>query len=141
MAHDASKVVLGTTKSNIKTVVNKKGTVGVGLAVFAKNDGTASATSTDGALVGISLGADLSNTDRCPHVVAGLDVPVQLTAAFTPVIGAQVHIVKATGKAGASDGANTIATNAVYASGKLTGVDPVAATTSDVALINMVGGL
>lgn len=139
MGHDASKVLLGSTKSSAKEVDNRKGVIAAGLAVRLKSDDTIVVTAADGNLLGISLGRSLSDTSRTAICRKGLAVPVLLTDAFTPTIGAQVNISDTTGKAAASGGGAT-AVNAVYASGVLTGVDEDGASVN-VALIDFPGGL
>lgn len=142
MAHDASKVVLGATKSTFRVVTNIPGaTRAAGLLVRRKNDGTSSLAKTDGEAVGISVGRNLSGLTNQTYVCrAGLGVPVQLASGFTPVIGAQVHMSDTTGQAGTA-GTGYTGINAVYASGKLTGISEVDGSAVDVALIDMVGGV
>lgn len=139
MAHDASKVLLGSTQSSAKEVDNRKGVIAAGLAVRLKSDDTIVVTAADGNLLGISLGRSLSDTSRTAICRKGLSVPILLTDAFTPTIGAQVNISDTTGKAAASGGGAT-AVNAVYASGVLTGVNEDGASVN-VALIDFPGGL
>jgi hypothetical protein len=137
--HDASKVLLGSTKSSFRTVDNMKGTIQAGVAVRLKNDGTISTASADGALLGISCGKDLSDIGRTNIVRRGTGVPILLTAELTPVIGAQVHISNTTGLAAASGGGAT-GVNAVYTTAVLTGVKEDG-TTANVAFIDFPGGL
>lgn len=139
MAHDASKVVLGASRSSFKIVDNKKGTIDAGLAVRLKSDGTISVAKADGQLQGISFGKHLSNIAVTNICRAGLQVPVLLTSGFTPTLGAQVHINDTTGAADAS-GAGKTGVNATYASGVLTGIKEDG-TTANVALIDFQGGL
>lgn len=139
MAHDANKVVLGASRSSFKIVDNKKGTIEAGLAVRLKTDGTISIAKADGELQGISFGKHLSNIGQTNICRAGLQVPILLTAAFTPAIGTQVNISDTTGMAAAS-GAGATGVNATYASGVLTGVKEDG-TTANVALIDFQGGL
>lgn len=140
MGHDASKVLMGSTRSSVKEVDNRKGTIAAGLAVRLKSDDTISVAAADGSLLGISMGGPLTK-DLARTAIArkGLSVPVALTAAFTPTIGAQVSLSDTTGKAIAAGGGAT-AVNAQYASGVLTGVFEDG-TTADVALIDFPGGL
>jgi hypothetical protein len=141
MAHDASKVQMGSTVSSFKNVDNRKGNIAAGLAVRLKSDDTISVAAADGNLLGVSLGKDLSNIGRTAVVRKGVGVPLQITAAFTPVIGAQVHISDTTGK-GIASGAGATGVNAVYTSGALTMIaEDGTETAAAVALISMPGGL
>lgn len=139
MSHDASKVLFGGILKSFKVVDNKIGTILAGLAVRLKSDGTISIAAADGSLLGISCGKDLSDAGRTAIVRSGLAVPLKLTAAFTPVLGAQVFISDTTGL-GIATGAGATGVNAVYASGLLTGINEDG-TTSPAALIDMQGGL
>lgn len=140
MGHDASKIQLGTTFSNIKDVDNLAGTVEAGLIVRRKSDGTLSIASADGLPVGISLGSGMSGNGRTAIARRGLSVPVQLTDAFNPAVGAQVHISDTTGKAVAA-GAGATGMNATYASTRKTGIKEDGASEVGAAYIDMVGGL
>lgn len=140
MGHDASKVQLGATESSFKNVENRPGVIEAGKIVRLKSDNTISIAAADGAPLGISLGASLSGNDRTAVVKNGDKVPIQLTAAFTPTIGAQVCIDDVTGIAKAS-GSGVTAMNATYISGILTGIKEDGVTTVNVALIDMQGGL
>jgi hypothetical protein len=140
MAHSASTVQLGTTRSTFKDVTNKLGEIEAGKVVRLKSDDTIVITKADGELLGVSLGKDQSDIGRTAIVRSGLLVPIQLTAAFTPTVGEQVFINDTTGIAGAEDTGLT-GVNAVYASGVLTGVKEDGTTTCNVALIDMQGGL
>lgn len=139
MGHDSSKVLMGSNRSSFKVVDNKVGTIAAGLIVRQKSDGTISIAAADGSALGISFGKDLGEAGRTNIVRAGLAVPVLLTDAFTPILGAQVHISDTTGKAIAS-GVGATGMNAVYASAVLTGVLEDG-TTANVALIDFQGGL
>lgn len=139
MAHDASKVVLGTSQSSFRIVDNKPGSIAAGTIVRQKSDGTISIAAADGAPLGISFGQNLGSHPSTHICRAGLKVPVLLTAAFTPTVGAQVHISDTTGIAIAS-GAGATGMNAIYASGVLTGIKEDG-TTANVALIDFQGGL
>jgi hypothetical protein len=139
--HDSSKVLMGSTRSNIKEVDNRKGSIAAGLIVRLKSDDTISVALADGNALGISLGRSLSDTTRTAICRKGLGVPVQLTNGFTPTIGAQVNISDTTGKAVAS-GAGATAMNATYATSTLTGVDEDGNNLADgCALIDFPGGL
>lgn len=139
MSHDATKVLMGATQSSFKNVDNRAGAIAAGLAVRLKSDDTIVITAADGSLLGISLGKSLSDTDRTAVVRKGTRVPILLTSAFTPTIGAQVNISDTTGKAIASGGGAT-GVNATYVSGILTGLLEDG-TTDNVALIDFPGGL
>jgi len=139
MAHDATKVLLGSTQSNIKDVVNKAGTIAAGLLVRLKSDDTISIALADGLPLGISLGNSQSGISRTAIAIAGNRVPVKLASAFTPTIGAQVHMSDTTGEAAAS-GTGKTGLNAVYLTGVLTGITEAGAEVN-VALIAMPGGL
>jgi len=139
MGHDATKVLLGATQSTMKVVTNAAGSIPAGKIVRQKSDGTISLAAADGSPLGISIGKELSDISRTAICRAGLAVPVLLTSAFTPTLGAQVNISDTTGIAIAS-GAGATAVNAVYASGVLTGVLEDG-TTANVALIDFPGGL
>lgn len=137
--HDATKVLLGSTQSSFKTIDNRAGVIPAGKIVRLKSDDTISIAAADGQALGISAGRSLSNTDRTAVVRRGSRVPVLLTSAFTPVIGAQVFIDDTTGIAKAS-GSGVTGVNAVYSSSTLTGVDEDG-NTANVALIDFPGGL
>lgn len=145
MTHNANQVLMGTTQSNIKEVTNHVGTYAAGIAVRQKSDGALSITKADGSLLGISLGSDLSDTNRIAVCRKGLRVPVQLKAAFNPTIGAVVEIDDATGLA-TGDGTKT-ATAATYVTGRLGGSGATGGITENggayvgVALIDFIGGL
>ena len=146
MGHDVTKVLLGTTKSSYKVVTSGKGSIPAGKIVRQKSDGTYSLASADGLPVGISLGVDQANAGFMSIVRNGLEVPVLLTAAFTPTLGAQVHISDTTGLAIAA-GAGATGMNATYAAAapgvvKIKGVlESDGVTEVDVAFIDMNGGL
>ncbi len=141
MAHDATKVQFGTTQSSFKNIDNRPGTIAAGLAVRLKSDDTISVAAADGSLLGISCGKSMSDTARTAIVRKGTRVPIELTAAFTPTIGAQVNISDTTGKAGAA-GAGFTAVNATYITGALTKIAEDGTETASVAaLIDFPGGL
>jgi hypothetical protein len=137
--HDATKVVLGSTQSNHRVSFMKKGTVEAGKVCRLKSDDTVTTVSSDGEIIGISLGKDLSDTDKISILAAGLRVPVLLGDSFTPAIGAVVYIDDADGIAVASATDATVV-NAVYRSQILTGINE-AGTSVNVALIDFAGGL
>lgn len=141
MGHDATKVLMGTTRSSVKEVDNRKGTIAAGLAVRLKSDDTIVVTSADGNLLGISLGKSLSDTARTAIVRKGLQVPIKLASGFSnPTVGGQVAVSDTTGEAKAYTGSGDTYVNAVYASGALTGVQEDG-TEISVALIDFPGGL
>lgn len=140
MGHNPSKVVLGGTLSSVKEVGCRKNEIAAGLGVRQKTDGTASVLAADGILIGISLGKDLSNAGYSAVAYRGMQVPVQLTAAFTPVVGAAVFLDNTTGRAKAS-ATDATAVNAVYRSGILAGIPEGGGADVAVALIDFPGGL
>lgn len=142
MAHSASKVLMGMTRSSYRHATSRKGEIAAGTIVRLKSDQTISVAAADGSALGISLGKDLSNAGYTAIVRSGLEVPILLTAGFTPTIGAQVHISDTTGLAIAS-GAGATGMNATYVSGKLTAIkeDGTEESTNGCALIDMPGGL
>lgn len=113
MSHNPNTVLLGATRSNIKEVGNRVGSVAAGTAVRLKSDGTLSTVAADGGLVGVSLGRDLSDTNRTAFAYKGVGIPVLLATGFTPVLGAAVYIDNATGKAKGS-ATDTTAVNATF---------------------------
>lgn len=139
MGQDATKVLLGGILKSFRVVDNKVGEIQAGAIVRQKSDGTISLLLADGGALGISLGKDLSDAGRTAICRNGLSVPILCTAAFTPVLGTQVHISDTTGLAIAA-GAGASGMNAIYASGLLTGIKEDA-TTGPCALIDMEGGL
>jgi hypothetical protein len=139
--HSPDKVVMGTTRGNIKEIGNRKGVIDAGLAVRLKSDGTISTASADGQLLGISVGKDMSDIGRTAIAYKGIGVPLQLTAAFTPTVGATVAIDNVTGK-GKAAGAGVTAVNAVYLSIPSTGgLAEDGVTIVPVAIIDFPGGL
>jgi hypothetical protein len=139
MSHDASKVLLGATRSSFKVVDNRAGSIAAGMIVRLKSDDTISIALADGNPLGISLGKDLSDISRTAICRKGKAVPVLLTDAFTPTKGAQVNFSDTTGLAIAS-GAGATAVNAIYVTGVITGIKEDG-TTANVALIDFPGGL
>jgi hypothetical protein len=140
MSHNAGVVLLGATRSNIKEVGNRVGSIEAGVAVRLKSDGTISTISSDGSLIGVSLGRDLSDTDKTAICYKGIGVPVLLTASFTPVLGAAVWIDNATGKAKGS-ATDTTAVNASFASAILQGIRESDGSQVNCALVDFPGGL
>jgi len=154
MGHNTSKALMGSTASNHKEVTNFLSVSGTpieaGLACILESTGKVSLDTSEGALVGISLGKDLSDTNRTAVVRKGLRVPVKLKAGFDPAIGGVVAIENDTGLARAYTGSGDRYVNANYATGRIggTGVTGGIAegATSDtgsvgVAYIDFPGGL
>jgi hypothetical protein len=139
MSHDATKVLMGTTRSSFKVVESHAGAIAAGKVVHLKSDGTITTAIADGAAIGVSLGLSQSDIDVCPVVKKGTGVPVLLTADATPVIGAQVNIDDTTGMADDA-GSGVTAVNAIYASGALTGIAEDGSEV-DCVLIDFPGGL
>lgn len=141
MSHDASKILMGTTRSNVKEVSNHAGTVAAGLVTHLKSDDTITVAKSDGQMLGVSLGKNLSDTARTAICRKGLGVPVKLASGFTtPAKGAAVAIVDASGEARAYTGTGDTYVNAVYASGLMTGIFEDGSE-ANVALIDFPGGL
>ncbi len=136
MGQDTTKVLLGGSHSSFKNVSTGPGNIAAGKVVVQKSDGTLTMVLADGALLGVSLGKDLSGTDLFfSYLRNGDNVPI-LIDAFTPTIGAQVQVHATSGIAVASG----TAVNATYRSSTKTGVLEDG-TTANCALIEMVGGL
>lgn len=110
---DTGTVLMGTTLSSIKEIGNRKGSIAAGLAVRLHSNGTIVTTKASGNLLGISLGRDLSATDKTAICYKGVGVPIQLTSGFTPALGATCYIDDVTGKAKAS-ATDATAVNAVF---------------------------
>jgi len=141
MGHNATKVLMGMTRSSFRHAEPRAGSITAGLIVRLKSDATISTAAADGNALGISLGKDLSNIGFTSIVKSGTEVPVALTAAFSPTIGAQVHISDTTGAAIAA-GAGATGINATYVSGALTRINEDGTeTAAGVALIDMPGGV
>lgn len=142
MGHNAGKVLMGMNRKDWKVSDNHVGVIAAGLIARVKTNGELSIAAADGSAIGISLGASLNQDGRSVVCRAGLAVPIQVTAAFTPVVGTQVHISDTTGKAIAS-GAGATGVNATYASVGYVGINEDGTETAAnlVALIDFVGGL
>lgn len=82
MKHDATKVLMGTTRSVIRDVTFEKAdpaTFVAGVAVRRKADGGLQIEDDlTAALIGISLGADLADTAKTAVCRAGLGIPLRL---------------------------------------------------------------
>ena len=134
MAHDPNRIQLGTSQSNIKDVDNRVGLVAAGLVARLGADNTISATA--GTPIGISLGRDLSNTNRSAVARRGLRVPLRLAEGYTPAVGAAVTFDAA--GMGVSGGT---ATKGVYVTGAIAGVPEDGSADVAVALVDFPGGL
>lgn len=154
MSHNADHALMGATGSSVKEVTNfatvSGSVVEAGLAVILESSGKISLDTSEGSLVGVSLGKDLSDTGRTAVCRKGLQVPIKLKAGFNPTIGAAVAIEDDTGLARAYTGSGDRYVNAVFASGRLGGSGAtggvVEGATSDtgtigVAMIDFPGGL
>ncbi len=146
MGHDATKIQLGTTLSNIREVSNFSGnpaTFKAGLCVCLNSSGALSLASADGSTLGISLGVSQSDIARTAVCREGTGVPILLTASFTPVIGAQVAVSNTTGKAKAYTGTGDRYVNAFYQTAKKTAIleDGTEDSTDGCAIIDFPGGL
>lgn len=142
MAHDPTKVLLGTTTSSAKEISNFAGDpddfpAGVGVRL----DTTGNLSLTTGTLIGISLGISLDDTGHVAVARDGESVPVQLTDEFEPVIGDHVYLSDTTGLAVDSGDEDAVVTNATYVSGPLDGIQIDSDTLIPVALVDMPGGL
>lgn len=152
--HNASKALMGAPGSNLREVTNyksKSGTVvDAGLATILESTNEVSKDTSEGMLIGISLGKDLSDLGRTVVCMKGMRVPMQLKSGFNPTIGAQVAIEDDTGLARAYTGTGDRKVNATFATGRLGGSGATGGiaegATSDagtvgVALIDFPGGL
>lgn len=140
MAHDASKVLLGTTRSSFKVIDNMVGTVEAGLVTRITTTGTLTLAKASGEILGVSVGKDLSDAGRTNICRSGLLVPLQVTNAFSPVLGTRVTVSDTTGMA-AAVGAGATAVNAIYKVVGLKGIKEDGVTEVDVALVDFQGGL
>lgn len=139
--HNPNIVLLGSTRGNIKEIGNRKGVIAAGIAVRLKSDSTISTASADGGLLGISVGRDMSDIGYTAIAYKGVGVPLRLTAAFTPTIGAPVGIDNVTGL-GKAAGAGVTTVNAVYSELKSDGgLAEDGVTVVHVAMIDFPGGL
>lgn len=140
MSHDPTKVLMGAGQSNVKEVSNHIGAIEAGLVVRLKSDNTLSIAASDGGILGVSMGKDLSDINRTAIGRKGLAIPVKVASAFTPTVGAQVAISTTTGEAKAYTGTGDAYVNAVYKSSVLTGIGEDGLD-KRVALIDFPGGL
>ncbi len=143
----ADKILLGDVPHSGKEITNHSGVIDAGLVVRLKSDDTITTAKSDGAILGVSVGRDLSNTARTAICRKGLRVPVLLASGFTtPVIGAQVAINDTTGEARAYTGTGDSYVNAVYSSGLVSAIKEDIAMNGiivlhDCAFIDFPGGL
>jgi len=123
--HNSSKALMGSVASNERTVTNYQSvsgaTIEAGLAVIEESTGKISLDTSEGGLIGISLGGDLSGINRTAVCRKGLRVPVKLKSGFDPVIGVQVAIEDDTGLARGYTGSGDRYVNAFYSSGRVGG--------------------
>lgn len=142
--HDSSKVVMGSSESSGKEVTNYPSVGGnvveAGCACILESSGGVSKDTSEGGLVGISLGKDLAHTSRTAVARKGIRVPLKLKSGFTPTVGARVAIEDDTGLGKAYTGTGDRYVNAVYSSAKITGIGEDGLS-KDVALIDFPGGL
>lgn len=84
MSHDASKVILGSTRSSardgVEVFASDPATFKAGLAVRRNSSNLLSVAVGDGGWAGISLGKSLSDVSKTAVLAAGLGVPVLLEA-------------------------------------------------------------
>ncbi len=148
--HNTSKVLMGCPQSSDRTVVSHLGVIPAGTAVRRKSDGTLSTTNTDGDLYGVSLGRDLSAAGYSSICVAGIGVPLILTAGVDPAVGGVVSISNSTGFGATSSATACAATYASWSPASIiarvggTGVNggqQEDGTTVGAALIDFPGGL
>ncbi len=85
MSHDATKILMGTTKSSVKggteAFASAPSTYLAGLAVRRASTNLLSLTKAAGRWVGISLGKELSDVNKTSVLKSGLGVPVLLEKA------------------------------------------------------------
>jgi hypothetical protein len=139
MGHAVNKVLLGSSRSSQREVISLPGEIAAGKVVRIKSDGGISVASSEGSLIGISLGRTLSDITRTLVVYSGTQIPVLLKHNFNPTIGGQVYINDTNGLAEASSLDNT-GTQAIYLSNSLTGINEDGDEV-EAALIHMPGGL
>ena len=112
MGHNASKALMGSVGSSLREVSNYKSkggaVVDAGLATILESDNTVSKDTSEGQLVGISLGKDLSDIGRTVVCHKGLRVPIQLKSGLQPDDWRNVAIEDDTGLARAYTGTATV---------------------------------
>jgi len=153
MSHNSGKVLMGSKESSGGEITNypsvSNSVVEAGCAVILESSGSVSKDTSEGNLVGISMGKDLAHTNRTVVCRKGLRVPLKLEVGFNPTIGAQVAIKDDTGTGKAYTGTGDRYVNAVYASGRLSTLNTGGIAEGDtnddgtvgVALIDFPGGL
>lgn len=85
MGHNATKVLLGTTRSSNRVVSEHDSdptTFLAGLAVSLNSSAALSLASADGARIGVSLGKSLSDTTQTAVCRKGLKVPLRVMSDF-----------------------------------------------------------
>lgn len=149
--HDPTKILLGSTPSNIKNVSKFDAdptTYKAGLAVRRSSSGGLTLAKASGEFAGVSLGKSLSDDIKTTNVLrSGLKVPIILKIDddnYNYVeIGQPVWIDDASGEANAEtpdDSAPTTVSKAVYKSLPLDGIQEDGSIVK-VALIDFIGGL
>lgn len=144
--HDPTKVLLGSHGSSalLAEIENSDpASFPAGLAVRRSSTGALSLTS--GSLIGISLGRSLSDHSFTSVARSGSLIPVLLAPDTEAAEGAELDFVvigslaefDTDGKA-CVDGT---ATQAIYVSGPIKGIDPVTKAEVDCALVDFPGGL
>lgn len=102
--HDASKVLMGTTRSSAKDISTHDAdpaTFLAGLVCRQKSDGALSLAKSDGFNVGISLGKSLSDTKKTDILRTGEGVPILLTELYAALTKANLTFTaKAIGSGG-----------------------------------------
>ena len=86
MPHDATKMLLGASRSSDKDVTCENAdpaSFPAGRAVRGKSDGTISLASGDGKLIGVSMGKSLSDHKKTAVARAGNLIPIEIAAYLT----------------------------------------------------------
>lgn len=145
--HDAGKIKLGTTGSTYREGATSYAVSNVDdfpAGTACRLDPSGGLSKTEGRFVGVSIGIDLSDTNRIVVLPAGLLVPILLQDQNPDskdysqvVVGTSVYI--SDGKATA-EGGSAILTRAIYSSSPRVGVSEYGAD-EDVAYIDYIGGL
>lgn len=106
MGHDASKVLMGATRSSAKDISEyaaDPATFLAGLVVRQKSDGTLSVAKSDGFALGLSLGKSLSNHEKTAVCRTGLAVPALLTELYAALTKANLTFTAKTIGSGGND--------------------------------------
>jgi len=144
MSHNAGKVLMGSSESSGKEITNYPSVsdtvVEAGCVCILESTGKVSKDTSEGSIVGLSVGKDLAHTNRTAVARKGIRVPLKLASGFTPTVGARVAIQDDTGLGKAYTGTGDRYVNAVYASSKIVGIGEDGLD-KDVALIDFPGGL